>query len=162
MSAPIALLPPRTGLSVVGLDDTPTPANDAAGDSEAYASVTIWTDGGYYLQVHYGHFDSWEHAEDFATVGRLRLERRSNALFLIGPHGDAWIPDQATSIYRGLVGEANASYSMTLDDLFEVSDPVAMDLIAIGSRPVKRSQPVVAAAMEAWEFVSANDDGDAD
>lgn len=131
-------------------------AHDAQ-DGEAFASVTIWSDGVYFLQVHYGYFDSWEAAEDFADIGSLRLERRSNALFLVGPHGDAWIPDQSMQIYRAFNNAARSTYEMSLDDLIEVVEVEDMELQGIGSQPVRRGRTIVAQPIGPFDFEAAND-----
>lgn len=136
---------------------TPQPAAENVIDGKAYCSVTIWSDGTYFLQVHYGHFASWEDAEDFADAGGLRLERRSNALFLIGPHGAAFISDQAMQIYRAFNNTARSTFDMALDDLIEVVEVEDMDLHGIGSRAVRTGQPIVAEAMNTFEFHAAND-----
>lgn len=137
-------------------------ADEASADS-AFASVTIWSNGDYYLQVHYGYFSGWEEAEDFASVGTLRLETRSGALYLIGPHGAAWISDQALTIYRDFGNSFGGAgtYDMTLDDLLEVADVEDMTLRAIGSQPVIRGRPVVARPIDTIELdpaPAANDD----
>jgi hypothetical protein len=134
-----------------------TPKAESAGDSQAWASVTIWSDGVYFLQVHYGYFDSWEAAEDFADVGSLRLESRSNALFLTGPHGAAWIPDQAMQIFRTFNNSARSTYEMTLDDLLEEVQVEDMELQGIGSQPVQRGRPIIAQALGTYDIEAAND-----
>ncbi|MCD0253122.1 hypothetical protein JWH16_04535 [Xanthomonas campestris pv. campestris] len=126
-------------------------------DDRAFTSVTIWSDGDYFLQVHYGYFPSWEAAEDFAAAKDLALQERSSALFLVGPHGDAWVSDQAMQIYRSFTNAAQSTYDMTFDDLLEV---VALDdlrLVAIGCLPVLRSHPIVAEAVSGFELSAAND-----
>lgn len=131
---------------------------DNASSVAAFTSVTIWSDGNYFLQVHYGNFDSWEDAEDFASVGTLRLETRSQALYLVGPHGAAWISDQALTIYRDFGNSFGGSgtFDMTLDDLLEVADVEDMSLRAIGSQPVTRGRPVIARAIDAMELTAAS------
>jgi hypothetical protein len=131
-------------------------AEEAAGDV-AFCSVTIWSDGTYFLQVHYGNFPSWQVAEDFAEAGNLRLERRSNALYLIGPQGATWIPDPAMQIYRAFNNGARSTFDMALDDLLEVVEVEDMDLQGVGSRPVRPGQPLIAQAMDSFEFRAAND-----
>lgn len=136
-----------------------TPALDAGtgkSSDNAFASVTIWSDGEYFLQIHYGYFNSWEDAEDFASAGNLALEERSNALFLTGPHGDAFVPDRALQVYRSFSNPARGTYDLTLDDFLEVASIDHMRLQAIGSQPVQRSRPVVAQAMSEYEFAAAN------
>lgn len=138
------------------------PAVAQAADAQAFTSVTIWTGNDYFLQVHFGHFDTWEEAEDFASYGELRLEERSNALFLIHSKGQSFIADQAMTIYRNYGSEftGGSTYDMTFDDLIEVAEVETMRLCAIGSQPVQRGRPVVASHMEPMEFqhVSAAND----
>lgn len=138
------------------LNTSPALAQEPAQDV-AFTSVTIWTDGEYFLQVHYGFFNSWEEAEDFATVGDLSLRIRSNALFLIGPHGAAFLPDQSLQIYRSFGVAVGSTFDMRLDDLLEIADMDDMTLQAIGSRPVQRGKPLIAQAMSSFEFQAVND-----
>jgi hypothetical protein len=144
------------------LTNAPPSAVSANGDADAFTSVTIWTGNDYFLQVHFGHFDTWEEAEDFASYGELRLEERSNALFLIGPQGASFITDQAMTIYRNYGSEftGGSTYDLTFDDLIEVAHVETMRLCAIGSQPVRRGRPVVAVHMEpiAFQPVSASND----
>lgn len=140
------------------------PAADDAASAGAFSSITIWSSNDYFVQVHYGYFNSWEDAEDFAAHGQLRLEQRSSALFLIGPHGAAFIPDQAMTIYRTFDNSFSGSgtYDMTFDDLMEVADVEDMRLCAIGSQPVTRGRPIVARHVSKWEMqtTAANDDSE--
>lgn len=141
----------------------PAPAADAAGSAGAFTSITIWASNDYFLQVHYGYFDSWEDAEDFASVGTLSLEERSNALFLVGPHGSAFIPDQSMTIFRNYNNSygGTGTYGMTFDDLMEVADMGDMRLTAIGSLPVVRGRPIIARPLSTWDtnpVPAANDD----
>lgn len=144
----------------------PAPAIDTiAGDGPAFSSVTIWSSDDYFIQIHYGHFDSWEEAEDFAGSGELHLEQRSNALFLVGPHGAAFIADQAMTIYRNYDNSfaGGATFDMTFDDLLEVADVDDMRLCAIGSQPALRGRPIVArhvAPIELQSVSAANDDAE--
>lgn len=130
----------------------------AASGGPAFTSVTIWGNADYYLQVHYGYFDSWEEAEDFAGLGNLTLEERSGALFLAGPQGVTFIPDQAISIYRDFANSysGGGTFDMTLDDLLEVADIGDMRLRAIGSQPVHRDRPIIARPIEAIELSAAS------
>lgn len=136
---------------------TVLPEAATADSGNAYASVTIWSNGTYFLQVHYGYFNTWEDAEDFPGISPLRLERRSNALFLCGPHGEAFIADQALQIYRAFDNVGQSTFEMTLDDLFEVADVEDMMLTCIGTQAVVRDRPIVARAMTGLEFQAAND-----
>ncbi|GMR28757.1 hypothetical protein STENOSP10_29780 [Stenotrophomonas sepilia] len=134
----------------------PLPAPSDAEVSSAYCSATLWSDGMHFLQVHHGYFLSWEAAEDFASDRQLHLERRSNALFLVGAHGASFVPDQALQIYRVFETHSAGAFDMELDDLLEVVDVELMVLRGVGSMPVRRGVPIVAQSMSAAEFQAAN------
>lgn len=139
-------------------------AADSVQSAGAFTSVTIWGGADYFVQVHYGYFNSWEDAEDFAAHGNLRLETRSNALFLVGPHGAAFIPDQAMTVFRNLGNsfDGGGTYDMTFDDLIEVAEVEDMRLSAIGSLPVTRGRPIIARHISKWDVqattAAANDE----
>lgn len=129
----------------------------AAPVADAYASVTLWSFGNYFLQAHHGYFDCWEDAEDFAAQP-LRLEQRSLAVFLIHDGRASFVPDASLQIYRNVTATAIAALALTVDDLLEDIDLEQMQLTAIGHSPVTRGQPIVARPMYDLELetVAAN------
>lgn len=137
--------------NVVPLAESAKPAG------EAFASITLWVFGSYFLQVHYGYFDSWEDAEDFPAVSNVRLEEGSSAVFLVHNGQRTFIPDGALQVYRNVNASVVVAQGMTLDDLLEEVHLEDMRLMAIGHTSVIRGKPIIAHEVYESELVAAND-----
>jgi len=121
------------------------PATTPSGPTDCYTSVTLWRHEDFYLEIHYGYFNSIEAVEEFTCSDSLHLIERGGAVF-IGARGlaPAFVPDGALQVFSGTdpkVPKLRAAL-MTVDDLLIFVRLEDMQCIAIGHDSVARGVPI--------------------
>ncbi len=131
-------------------------ATAGATPAGCFTSITLWLADGYYLEVSYGYFDTFELAEAFSCREDLHLTEDLGALFLCTGETEHFVPDGALTIFRTHYGNGLRLAQMDLDDLLDVVDITTMKCVGIGTAPVERGRPIQARPFKAAP--AANDE----
>jgi len=134
-------------------------AQSPAGGSPpgCFCSITLWQLDGYYLEVNYGYFPTWQEAEAFSCETDIALSQQLGALFVHAAGRDHFVPDAALQIFQKATNSKQfRSTRLDLDDLFELFDVEDMQLAGIGHAVVEAGRPIQVRPLNT--LPAANDD----
>jgi hypothetical protein len=122
----------------------PQTANSAGSGepSGCFCSTTLWHFGGFYLEVNYGYFDTWQDAEAFSCTEGLRLAEHLGAVFITAGGREFFVPDAALMIFQTTSDAQFRTTRMDVDELLELVNLEDMAFVGYGHAVVERGKPI--------------------